>query len=262
MVYVINLDGALRRRNAMVEELQNAGCSGIFFKAVDGRKLTSDQILQMMDSARAFSKYRILTGGELGCALSHIGVWSDLLRSKEHTAIVLEDDVKLSSDFSSTITALNERYAMESTPMLVLLGKADVCYRQELPVNHAIVLHQVKFARGAYGYWVNRSGAECLKRFLDPVWTEIDNWPLVMKETELKIYCLNQAVAGLSQENNSSTIGNERNQLEYNRIYRGNLLQRILLRLYHSIRWRIVALIELIDPRIMRKGNHAYEIHG
>ena len=257
MICVINLEEAAGRRNRMLQELRKVSCACTLFNAIDGRKFSQEQIFQIMDSERAVEKYRVLTGGELGCALSHIGVWNNFLASDDASVVILEDDVHLAKDFASILIELDRMHGGSVQPVVVLLGKADVCYRRAKLLGGA-ALHEVKYSRGAYGYWVNRSGASLLKDFLSPVWTEIDNWPLVMQGTKLKVYCLSHAVVGLSSENDNSMIGNERNRLEYCRIYRGNLLQRMFLRIYHSIRWRLVALIEFIDPRVMQNGNHAY----
>ncbi|MEM4620005.1 MAG: glycosyltransferase family 25 protein [Desulfurococcaceae archaeon] len=61
-------------------------------KEVDGRKLTAEEYFRLV--ACSFLKdFLLMTPGEVGCALSHMKAYENLIHSGEEYALILEDDV-------------------------------------------------------------------------------------------------------------------------------------------------------------------------
>lgn len=101
-VYLINLDGAERRREAMLAKLAAIGLSARRIEAVDGRKLAFPS-----PDFCALS-YGILHGRrtsppEIGCYLSHVECARAFIDSDADFALILEDDVIFADDFLRTI---------------------------------------------------------------------------------------------------------------------------------------------------------------
>lgn len=51
---------------------------------------------------------RQLTAGELGIYCSHVEIWQDIMNNKYRSALVLEDDAKIESGFSSSVKNITD----------------------------------------------------------------------------------------------------------------------------------------------------------
>lgn len=95
--FVINLDRALNRWNAIRKQLDALNISAQRISAVDAKTetLPLDKIARLGHPSKYFFP-RELTKGEIGCYLSHILCWKALLESDDDWAAILEDDALLS----------------------------------------------------------------------------------------------------------------------------------------------------------------------
>jgi glycosyl transferase family 25 len=105
-VYVITLKRS-EERHARFGELLG-GLNYEIFWGVDGDQLDLDKlkIEKLYDPELAMKKYPIgreLVPGEIGCALSHIGVYKDLLAKGYRNALILEDDINFDADATSEL---------------------------------------------------------------------------------------------------------------------------------------------------------------
>ncbi|MCY4419554.1 MAG: glycosyltransferase family 25 protein [Cytophagales bacterium] len=92
-VYIIHLFRASHRRVHMDEQLRLAGITNYsYVEAVDGRKLGKE------DLSLHCSPDTKLSFSELGCYLSHVRAWEQMDRDGVEMALILEDDVILSTD--------------------------------------------------------------------------------------------------------------------------------------------------------------------
>lgn len=98
---LINLDRSTDRLNCMRIQLNDLGIEYSRIEAVDGSKLSDNQITQITYPLSHFeSKFRFtreLTRGEIGCFLSHRKCWLELVHSNHRFALIMEDDIKISS---------------------------------------------------------------------------------------------------------------------------------------------------------------------
>lgn len=95
-IQIINLERRIDRRDKMILEMEKAEIKNYnFFKAVDGNTLeSSDQLIEMFNG----NNFDFRTG-IMGCALSHIRLYEQLLSSKYDIYLILEDDVTLCQNF-------------------------------------------------------------------------------------------------------------------------------------------------------------------
>lgn len=97
---LINLDRSVNRFKSMTDQLSRLGVNFSRISAVDGNKLTNDQISRITYPLSHFeSKFRFtreLTKGEIGCFLSHRNCWLKLIESDFEFALIMEDDIKIS----------------------------------------------------------------------------------------------------------------------------------------------------------------------
>lgn len=115
-VYVINLDRATDRLQAMDRKLAKHGIKYKRLNAVDGRKL--DPTIIDAECTPVCANFAIY--GAIGCALSHKTIWNDVVQRGLKQVLVLEDDAVFCADFNRRFLA-----SWESVPAdwdLVHLG--------------------------------------------------------------------------------------------------------------------------------------------
>ena len=77
------------------------------FDAIDGSKIAMNDFIKNLFRNNDFN-YR---QGVVGCALSHIKMWQELLNSQDDYMVILEDDIELVNDFESKLNvALHHMY--------------------------------------------------------------------------------------------------------------------------------------------------------
>lgn len=157
LTYVISLSRRPARRKTALERIAAAGLERyIVFDAVDGRELSLDALRErgvttydrwkLEESPCRFFK-RELKWGEIGCALSHYGVWELAYASCEAAVLVVEDDVDFVPGFASKLAE-----AMEEVAAAVSSG-ATSCPDLLYLTRHALTpaIEKEVFRQGAPG---------------------------------------------------------------------------------------------------------------
>lgn len=105
LTFLINLDSSTHRMLRMQEQLEIRNIKFTRIPAINGKELSEHQIQKLSypindpDIRTRFT--RDLTPGEIGCFLSHRMCWKKLLASKHEWALIMEDDILISSQASS-----------------------------------------------------------------------------------------------------------------------------------------------------------------
>lgn len=92
-IYCVNLERSKNRRLNMETEFEREKLEVEFFKACDGKEQGKD--------------------GAFGCAQSHIQIWRDIVKHGYENALILEDDVKLVSNFKTKLEELEEPHTWD-----------------------------------------------------------------------------------------------------------------------------------------------------
>lgn len=100
-VFVINLDTDVKRLRWMNDQLSQAGIAFERFSAV-----TSDSVSEEQTPYAAELSRRGLRASEVGCLLSHLGVWRTLAAGDREFGLILEDDVHFAPDFGGFLGKL------------------------------------------------------------------------------------------------------------------------------------------------------------
>lgn len=161
-VYVINLGKDVDRWHRIETSLLTLGISPIRIRAVDGTCRTS--LIRRLIKHDFATKDWALTPGEIGCALSHIGVWKKVVRD-ESAAVILEDDAEILSSF--------KRFYFKDLPLF--LQRCDIVKFEGLFFKHTSLSGPVLYngsstklivtfrpTLGAAGYALTRRGAAAL----------------------------------------------------------------------------------------------------
>lgn len=95
-ILLLNLKRDQNRRLFMQEQLHALNVDYEIVEGIDGRQLSEKDLSSYSQWAAINSCGRKLSGGEIGCALSHAKIWEKVVKEGMEEALVLEDDVKLS----------------------------------------------------------------------------------------------------------------------------------------------------------------------
>jgi len=177
--YVINLQRSADRRKFMeahLSEFPELECQ--FIPAVDGKLLKPEDLSTFYDDAKAIQEFnRPLSSGEIGCALSHIECYRKITTGNERVALVLEDDVLISSYFPSLIPSLSQ-WLDSDTPKVALLTPCRRYWQQ--PAKFLLTryrLHKIcGITTSTAAYLINRAAAGILIERLFPAHTVADHW--------------------------------------------------------------------------------------
>lgn len=108
VTYLINLDGSDERLAAATQQLNSVGWRFERFAAYDGRGKALSEFINYNDDQTNKVLGRSLMNSELGCYLSHYGCAEKFLATDADYLVVLEDDLKINSDFKIKIDSIIE----------------------------------------------------------------------------------------------------------------------------------------------------------
>lgn len=134
-IYVISLKHRENRRRSIQHTFDVLGIEAAFFDAVDGRKLTKDDVAQFgMRKCRDYrheAANRDLTYGELGCFLSHYYVWKDAEERGFKRVMIFEDDAALERDFVEILAKAMPEVEVVPDWDLLYLGRSKLIEKEE-----------------------------------------------------------------------------------------------------------------------------------
>lgn len=95
-VRIINLETSTERRLHMQEQMPVTELDYRIVPAVDGHSLSQDEIDEICHANGVLLRRGShLSPGETGCALSHIGLYREILDNDIKAMVILEDDVRV-----------------------------------------------------------------------------------------------------------------------------------------------------------------------
>jgi glycosyl transferase, family 25 len=199
--FVINLETATARREAMAHQFTQLGMPFEILRAVDGRTLTPQQRAIIDHRVRRRVSQYPLTDGELGCYFSHRQAMQRLLDGDTPMAVVFEDDSTLYPALPLVLQALEERGRPFDFVFLHRIFKKNESFAFCRPLLPNYALGRVgPMSIGAQAYVVSREGAERFlaqnKRIGHSFDKELHRW----WANGLDLYHLENPVAMLSAE--------------------------------------------------------------
>lgn len=180
-IYLINLDGSDARLHSAREQFNAAGLSFERVPAFDGRGLRIDQFPDYDAEAALCYMGRPLSGGEIGCYLSHLDCARRFLATRAPLGIVFEDDLKLVPGFAEGLDRLLACLAGLAAWDLVNIGankhKIYTTLAGFEAKGRAYTLTQAHyFPMTTAGLIWSRAGAIRFVEEHDRIWTPIDNY--------------------------------------------------------------------------------------
>lgn len=170
--YIVNLKRREDKKNHMENEFvklqsKNINLNHVFFEAVDGNdpQLSSKFKFKIPNWFDPMSG-KVMTNGEVGCALSHYSIWQEIIKEVENNnlnsdckVLIVEDDVIFLDNFLTKL----EEYTTKETKLMY-----DMLYVHRKPLNlQAEVkisphINSVKKSYWTCGYILTYTGAKKL----------------------------------------------------------------------------------------------------
>lgn len=178
-IKVVNLDRRIDRWNTFTNNMLQYKLEYNRFSAIDGKILQMNQEIEKIFNIpdnfvgkrwQITHEWKI---GVLGCALSHITLWKQLLKSNKDIYIILEDDIELCPGFDIELIYLFNNMKLQHEWDLIYLGINDDNYSEYygdyFVCDKIMKLSKIlrKHGGGTYGYCVSRKGAQKLLELVE-----------------------------------------------------------------------------------------------
>ena len=214
-IFVISLEREPERRARMAQEL--TGFNFEFFDAVDGATLGEAEYAHRMDR----EWFRIMRGrelapGEIGCFLSHYGLWEKIVAERTPCALILEDDARLEDRFREVVEGAVNLHDEWDVVYLARMKKPLRMVRMVallLDGSHRLI--QCRRRTGGVGYLIRLEAAEALLHHCWRIRESIDYLYTGWWENGLRVSVVEPAIvrhAGMP-----STIALDRKSLKLKR---------------------------------------------
>lgn len=174
--FVINLNRRPDRWNTFSKNAKESGLDFLQytrFSAVDGSKLVSTRQLQRIFENNDYNMRR----GMVGCALSHLKLYTQLLNSDDSDIyIILEDDIEFTDNFSFKLLYIYNQLKEHDWDMVYLGHHCYSKYINNDTYNKIFIPAAEKWSKqrsltesigGTGGYMITKRGAEKLLEFLN-----------------------------------------------------------------------------------------------
>ncbi len=170
--YVINLDRSPNRLDYVTRQLSKIGLPFERIVAIDGSKIETKSLeFYQQQSRHSWIHYATLSAGEVGCALSWHCAWQIVSEHESKACTVLEDDIKIHSNFCNTINTLFEN--LDENIIIDLSGKKGSIEKERRRVGDITLIRYqtppLKNQGSIYGRNAAKVFLEKIQNFKAPV---------------------------------------------------------------------------------------------
>lgn len=257
-IFVVNLVRDYEKKAHMDNVANALGVKFEYIDAVYGKDLSQSQIDDVYDESLSLKELgRGLSRGELGCALSHLSIYQKMVNDGIETALILEDDVEISSELHDILNArqhfpcdwellllgyysetATERVSMES-----FFGKSDVT-----PSHQTVRLVEVAF--GTHGYMINLRGAKKLADTLIKIIKPIDHY--TGSGRYINMYALSPRIISLNQKFKAMSCINVERELQFESVKKAVVIKVLLRKTWDFFRKiKVVFWLKKLPSRLL-----------
>ena len=207
-VYIINLQKDKNRKKNILKELKKQNLKNYkFISAVNGNKLKKKEINSLISKEKNFINpiNTNMSKSEIGCSLSHIKIYKEIVKSDIDYALILEDDAFFLNKFTKNLKkfiSINFKYKKQ----IILLSELREFYKIPIDKEKDYEIVDVTNAYFTHSYFINNEAARSLLHFNFPVKTVADNFIIFKIYCGIKITGLNPYLLGQDKKKFESSI--------------------------------------------------------
>ena len=118
IIKIVNLEKRTDRKIEMISKLTKENIQNYeFFKAINGTELDTTEKIYKLFKHNDFSYKK----GVIGCTLSHLHLWNELLHDKNHSFyVILEDDIDICTNFKEHLNHVSDLFVKQNIDHLAL----------------------------------------------------------------------------------------------------------------------------------------------
>jgi hypothetical protein len=181
-----------KRKLSCINQFNNIGIKPDFFDAIMGNTMSKDKLKTFL---RHGSKEFFLSPGEIGCALSHLGVYKLLLESNENSIIIFEDDVLFDESMSKDILMKLQSFIdSQENPAVIALYDSTFKYGKPVDQIDNYAIYKTTSFWCTHGYIINRQAAKNILNLQTPIAFVIDWWRRYYYLNACQLFCLNHDI--------------------------------------------------------------------
>lgn len=189
-VWIISLERARERRETVTRGFRDLRLPFELIPAVDGRNLTATERRRYSRWRALFTIGRDMTAGDIGCALSHLGVYERMVAQDVPEVLVVEDDV---TPLPELVDVLEARAALPPDWQVLTLhslfaSSAPRPLAQPPLADRFRVCTYDRIPFGTQCYLARRSAALRLLAVADPVRMPADELLFRRRPAGLRVY--------------------------------------------------------------------------
>jgi len=227
-IFVINIDKDTDRMDFARKQADNFGYNIRRISAICGRNLTKEEWRQNVNRWRFILRMgRKPMLGEIGCALSHIGIYKKMVQENIPMACIFEDDIIVLDGFKKHLDALSH-WLKPNKPHVVRLN-----YGTEEKNGDCPVIPNTNNTASACAYCITLAGAKAILKDNFPIKMVADSWEKWVSLGLIELYDSNPKVCW--HNNNASgftsvIVREDKNTIDWN-----SLPRRIIRKILKSI---------------------------
>lgn len=192
-IFVISLTREPERRALMAQEL--TGFDFEFFEGVDGAALDVASFADRLDTMWfRIMRRRNLRPGEVGCFLSHYGLWERLVETRTPYALILEDDARLEDGFREIVAEVMSIQDEWDIAYLAETKRPQRMVRMVAALDSGRRLIQCRRRMSGRGYLIRLEAAEVLLRYCWRIRSQIDDLYSKWWKNGLRVYAVDPAI--------------------------------------------------------------------
>ncbi|MFT4661271.1 MAG: glycosyl transferase family 25 [Patiriisocius sp.] len=178
--YVISLARAQERAEYILNHVQECKLDYKIIDAIDGNKLTNEDLLKNCDMKEVNELRWWLNNGAIGCALSHRNAYIDFLKTDDESAFIIEDDVVLPENITDKIEEIGSQL-LDNEVVLLYYTSFEPCKLSEvgsIELSDSQLLYPMNIRQTitAAAYIISRAAAKALVDSIIPIKVTADCW--------------------------------------------------------------------------------------
>ena len=244
--FILSPDNSVRKANVERQCKKIGFSTPHIFPAIMGRNFSEEELRCLACNPTYLSK------GEIGCVLSHLGVYEEFLQdTSAGYAAVFEDDAVFEPELSlALLDQIGSFIASLDEAAVIVLQKSRYhkTVVKDFGVTKAYGAHNLFYA---YGYVLNRQAAKNIREVQTPVRFEMDAFKYYWWLDKCSLYCLNKNLVTVMDS--PSIIGQDRFDDED----RDKIKRQCFDELYRSL--PLSGKITAVRRRLMKALNKPFE---